>query len=119
MLDYVFAFLVGGAICAVGQILIDKTSLTPARVLVTFVVAGVALTAVGLYDPLVRLAGAGATVPIVGFGYQLARGVREAVADKGLLGALTGGLSATAAGVTAAIVFGALMAVIAKPKDKS
>ena len=113
------AFLVGGAICAVGQLLLDKTKLTPARILVLFVVSGVALTAVGIYDRVVSFAGTGATVPIVGFGYALAKGVREAVAADGVLGVLTGGLTATAAGVAAAVVLGFLIALIARPRDKS
>ena len=112
------AFLVGGGLCVIGQLLIDLTHMTPARILVSFVTAGVALTAVGLYEPLVTFAGAGATVPLLGFGYVLATGVREAVAQEGLLGALTGGLSATAAGITAALVFGLLTAALFKPKDK-
>lgn len=119
MLKLLWVFLVGGAICAVGQILLDKTKLTPARVLVLFVVSGVVLTAVGVYDCVVDFAGAGATVPIVGFGYALAKGVREAVAAKGFLGAFTGGLTATAAGVTAAVFLGYLIALVAKPGDKS
>ena len=119
MLKLLWVFLVGGAICAVGQILLDKTKLTPARVIVLFVVSGVVLTAVGVYDCVVDFAGAGATVPIVGFGYALAKGVREAVAAKGFLGAITGGLTATAAGVTAAVFLGYLIALVAKPGDKS
>lgn len=118
-LDYLWVFLVGGAICAVGQILLDKTKLTPARILVLFVVVGVVLTAVGLYDEIADFAGAGATVPIVGFGYALAKGVREAVAVDGFLGAITGGLKATAAGVTAAVFLGYIIALVAKPGDKS
>ncbi len=110
--------MVGGAICLVGQVLIDYTALTPARILVSFVVLGVALTAVGIYEPLVELAGCGATVPLTGFGYSLAKGVEKAVGEYGLLGALTGGLTATAGGITAAMVFGLLAAVISKPKAK-
>lgn len=113
------AFLVGGAICAVGQVFIDKTKLTPARVLTGYVVAGVLLSALGLYQPLVDFAGAGATVPLTGFGHLLATGVKEAVAQKGILGALTGGLTAAAAGITAAMVFGLLVALLFKPGDKS
>lgn len=113
------AFLVGGGICVIGQLLIDLTGMTPARILVSFVTAGVALTAVGLYEPLVDFAGAGATVPLLGFGYVLANGVREAVAQDGLLGALTGGLSATAGGITAAIVLGFLCALLSRPKSKA
>lgn len=119
MFKLVWVFLVGGAICAIGQILLDRTKLSPARVLVLFVVVGTALTAVGLYDSIVEFAGAGATVPIVGFGYALAKGVREAVAAKGFLGAITGGLTATSAGVTAAVFLGYLIALVAKPDEKS
>lgn len=117
-MEYLKAFIVGGLICMIGQILIDKTKLTPARILVGFVVSGVILSALGFYEPLVEFAGAGATVPLSGFGHTLAKGVRSAVADKGLLGAFTGGLSATAGGITAAIVFGFIIAVFFKPKDK-
>ncbi|MBQ6878097.1 MAG: stage V sporulation protein AE [Oscillospiraceae bacterium] len=117
-MEYIKAFVIGGIICAIGQIFIDKTKLTPARILVGFVVSGVILSALGLYEPLVEFAGAGATVPLSGFGHTLAKGVRSAVADKGLLGAFTGGLSAAAGGITAAIVFGFLIAVFFKPKDK-
>ena len=113
------AFFVGGAICAVCQIFIDKTKVTPARILVSLVVLGVALTAIGVYRPLVEFAGAGATVPLLGFGYLLAGGVQEAVAEQGLLGALSGGLTAAAVGVTATIVFSYLVSLIAKSKDKS
>lgn len=113
------AFLVGGLICVVGQLLVDLTKLTPARILVTFVVAGVVLTAVGVYEPLVEWAGAGATIPLTGFGYSLANGVKEAVAAKGSLGALSGGIEGTAAGITAAVVFGFLAALFSKSGDKS
>lgn len=113
------AFFVGGCLCVVGQLLIDLTGMTPARILVSFVTAGVVLTAVGLYAPLVEWAGAGATVPLLGFGYVLADGVKEAVAQDGLLGALTGGLSATAGGISAAIVFGFLCALLSRPKSKA
>ena len=113
------AFLVGGIFCAVGQILIDKTKLTPARILVGYVVTGVLLSALGLYQPIVDFAGAGATVPLTGFGHLLATGVQKAVAEKGLLGALTGGLTAAAAGITAAMIFGLLVALIFNPGDKS
>ena len=119
ILDLLKAFLVGGAICIVGQLLIDYTKLTPARILVAFVVAGVVLGAVGLSAPLVQWAGAGATVPLTGFGYLLAQGVQEAVAKSGLFGALTGGLAASAAGIAAAIFFGFLIALIFKPGDKN
>ena len=116
--DYLKAFLVGGVICAIGQILIDKTNLTPARILTIYVVAGVILGGIGLYEPLVEWAGAGATVPLTGFGNTLAKGVRRAVDAKGFLGAFTGGLSATAAGICAAIFFGFLVAVLFKPREK-
>lgn len=118
-MEYLKAFVVGGLICVVGQILIDKTKLTPARILVLFVTLGVALTAVGLYDPLVEFAGAGATVPIVGFGYTMAKGTMEFVKRDGLMGVLTGGISAGAAGIAAAVFFGYLAALISKPGDKS
>ena len=113
------AFLVGGAFCVVGQVLVDLTKLTPARILVCYVVAGVLLTALGVYDPLVQFAGAGATVPLTGFGYTLAMGVREAIARDGAFGMLTGGLTATAGGVTAAVVLSLLAALFARSKDKS
>ncbi len=113
------AFLIGGSICLIGQILIDYTKLTPARILVSFVVAGVFLSAVGVYGPLVEFAGAGATVPLTGFGHVLAEGVKEAVNQKGLLGALFGGLSAAATGISAAIVFGFISALIFKSGDKT
>lgn len=114
----IWAFVVGGFICLIGQILIDYTKLTPARILVGYVVAGVALTAVGVYGPLVKFAGAGATVPLTGFGYSLAVGVREAVRQYGLIGALTGGITATAGGISAAILFGFIMSLIFKSGDK-
>ncbi len=117
-MDFLKAFLVGGAICAVGQVLIDYTKLTPARILVSFVVAGVVLGALGWYQPLVDFAGAGASVPLTGFGNLLAKGVREAVGKDGLLGVLTGGLTATAGGITAAMIFGLIVALIFRPKDK-
>ena len=117
-MEYLNAFLCGGVLCAVGQILIDKTKLTPARILTGYVVAGVILSAVGLYQPIADWGGAGATVPLTGFGHALAKGVREAVAQKGWLGVLTGGLTATAGGITAAVVFGVVMAAIFKPGDK-
>ena len=118
-MEYVKAFLVGGAICAVGQLLLDKTRITPARILVCFVVLGVILGGTGVYEPLVEFAGAGATVPLTGFGYNLARGVREAVREEGWLGVLTGGMKAAAGGISAAVVFGFLAALLFKPKDKS
>ncbi len=117
-MEYLKAFVVGGLICVIGQILIDKTKLTPARILVGFVVFGVIISALGFYEPLVEFAGAGATVPLSGFGHTLAKGVRSAVAEKGILGAFTGGLSATSGGITAAIVFGFIIALLFKPKDK-
>lgn len=113
------AFLVGGLFCAIGQVLIDYTKLTPARILVSYVVAGVVLGGLGWYAPLIEFAGAGASVPLTGFGYLLSKGVKLAVHEQGLLGAITGGLTATAAGITAAIVCGFVIALIAKPKDKS
>ena len=118
-MDYLKAFLIGGCFCLIGQILIDKTTLTPARILVGYVVAGVILGAVGLYQPLVDFAGAGASVPLTGFGATLAKGVKEAVTEKGALGILTGGLKATAGGITAAIIFGLLAGILFNPKDKS
>ncbi len=118
-MDYLKAFLIGGAICLVGQILIDKTKLTPARILVSYVVAGVILGAVGVYGPFAEFAGAGAAVPLTGFGNTLAKGVREAVDQQGLLGIFTGGLKATAGGITAAIAAGLLAALLFRPKDKS
>jgi len=118
-MDYLWVFLIGGAICAVGQVLLDLTKLTPARVLVLFVVLGVVLTGAGVYGPLVKFAGSGATVPITGFGYALAEGVKKAIAEKGLLGAFTGGVTGTAAGIAAAVFFGYVFALIAKPGDKS
>ena len=117
-MQYLHAFLCGGVLCAIGQLLIDKTQLTPARILTGYVVAGVLLQAVGVYQYAVDWGGAGATVPLTGFGYCLAKGVAKAVAEKGILGALTGGLTATAGGIAAAVFFGVLMAVIFKPKDK-
>ena len=116
-MDYLKAFLIGGAICVVGQILIDRTKLTPARILVCYVVLGVMLGGTGVYEKLVDFAGAGATVTLTGFGITLAKGVREAV--QGVLGALTGGLKATAGGITAAVFFGFLAALVCNPKDKS
>lgn len=118
-MEYLKAFLIGGAICMIGQILIDKTKLTPARILVCYVMLGVVLGGAGVYEKLVDFAGAGATVPLTGFGYNLSKGVREAVQEDGLLGALTGGLKAASGGITAAMVFGFLAALIFNPKDKS
>ena len=117
-MDYLWCFLCGGLLCAVGQVLIDLTKLTPARILSGYVVAGVILQAVGVYQPLVDWAGAGATVPLTGFGYSLARGVAKAVEEKGLLGVLAGGLTATAGGIAAAVVFALIMALVCKPKEK-
>ena len=116
--EYGKAFVVGGLICLVGQILIDKTKLTPARILVLFVTLGVALTAVGLYGPLVDFAGAGATVPLTGFGYTMAKGVVKAIQEQGILGILTGGVTAAAAGVASAVFFGYIAALLSKPNDK-
>lgn len=113
------AFLCGGVLCLIGQILIDKTSLTPAKILTLYVVSGVVLGAVGLYDPIVRWGGSGATVPLTGFGYALAREVYAAVARDGLLGAMTGGITAAAGGITAAIFFGWLVALVFSPKERS
>ena len=118
-MDYLKAFLVGGVLCLVGQILIDKTKLSPARILVGYVVCGVLLGAVGVYEPLAEFAGAGATVPLTGFGYTLAKGVKKAVTEDGLLGIFGGGLKATACGITAAIIAGLLVSLIFKPRDKS
>ena len=119
LMDYGKAFLVGGAFCILAQLLIDRTKLTPARILVAYVTAGVLLGAVGLYKPLVDFAGAGATTPLTGFGYLKADGVRKAVDEKGLLGALTGGLTASSGGITAALVFGLLASLLFKSKPKS
>lgn len=118
-MDYVKAFLIGGLFCLIGQILIDKTKLTPARILVSYVVAGVFLSGIGLYESVAEFAGAGATVPLTGFGHALAKGVREAVNEKGFLGILTGGLKATAGGITAAVISGLIVSLIFKAKDKS
>ncbi len=117
--EYVKVFVVGGIFCVIGQILIDKTNFTPGRILVSFVTAGVILSAVGLYQPLVDFAGAGATVPLTGFGHSLAEGVRKGVQEKGLLGALTGGITQTAGGIAAAIIFGYVSALLAKPRAKT
>ncbi len=118
-MEYLKAFLVGGLLCLIGQILIDYTKLTPARILVSYVVAGVFLGAVGLYEPLAEFAGAGATVPLTGFGFNISKGVREAVDQDGFLGILTGGLKSTAGGITAAVVSGLIASFLFKPKDKS
>ncbi len=113
------AFLIGGAFCVIAQILIDKTNLTPARILVVYVVAGVVLGAVGLYKPLVDFAGAGATVPLTGFGFLISKGVRQAVEEQGLLGALTGALTTTAGGISAALIFGYLVCLCFRGKPKT
>lgn len=118
-MDFLKAFIVGGLLCVIGQILIDKTSLTPARILVSYVVMGVVLSAVGLYQPLADFAGAGASVPLTGFGHTLAKGVKEAIDEKGFLGIFTGGLKATAGGITAAIVGGLIASLLFKAKDKT
>lgn len=118
-MEYIKAFLVGGVFCLIGQILIDKTKLTPARILVSYVVIGVLLGAIGVYQPIVEFAGAGATVPLTGFGNNLAKGVKEAVQQDGFLGIFTGGLKAAAGGITAAILSGLLASLIFKDKDKS
>lgn len=117
-MEYLYAFLVGGALCVIGQILIDKTKLTPARILVIYVTAGTILTCLGLYEPLVKIGGAGATIPLTGFGYTLGKGVMKGIAEHGLLGAFTGGVTAAAAGIAAAIFFGFLIALIFNPKEK-
>lgn len=117
-LMYVKAFAVGGALCAIGELLVLRTKLTPARILVCYILAGVVLSAVGLYGPLAEFAGAGATVPLTGFGHALAQGVKHAVEESGLIGAFTGGLSATAGGIAAAVLFGTLAAFLFKPHAK-
>jgi len=118
-MDYLKAFFIGGILCLIGQILIDKTKLTPARILVSYVVIGVFLGAIGVYGPLADFAGAGATVPLTGFGYSLAKGVKEAVQQEGFLGVLTGGLKSTAGGIAAAVTAGLIVSLIFKAKDKS
>jgi stage V sporulation protein AE len=117
-MEYLNAFLCGGILCAIGQILIDRTQLTPARILTGYVVAGVLLSGLGLYQPIADWGGAGATVPLTGFGHSLAKGVKKAIGEKGWLGVLTGGLSATAGGITAAVVFAVVMALFFKPGSK-
>ena len=119
IMEYLRAFVTGGILCVIGQILIDKTKLAPARILVIYVVAGVVLTALGLYEPIVKFGGAGATVPLTGFGYSLANGVLKAVREHGFLGVFMGGVTATSAGIAAAVFFGYLIALIFKPGDKS
>lgn len=118
-MQYLKAFLLGGFLCVIGQILIDKTKLTPARILTGYVVAGVILGALNLYQPLIDWGGAGASVPLTGFGNTLAKGVRQSVQEQGLLGAFTGGLKAAAGGISAAVLFGLLAALIFRPRDKS
>ena len=117
-MEYINAFWVGGALCVLAQILIDRTKLTPARILVGYVTAGVILTAAGVYEPIVKFAGCGATVPLTGFGYSIAKGIEEGVRQYGLLGALTGGITATAAGIAAALIFGYLAALLFKSRPK-
>ncbi len=117
-MDYLKAFITGGLICVIGQILIDKTNITSARILVSFVTAGVILTALGIYEPIVKFGGAGATVPLPGFGYTLAKGAIKGVKESGILGAFTGGVKATAGGITAAVVFGYIIAILFDPKAK-
>lgn len=119
LLTYLRAFFVGGILCVIAQILIDRTKLTPARILVAYVVAGVILGGIGIYKPIVDFGGAGATVPLTGFGYLIAKGVKEAVGEQGLLGALTGGLRAAAGGIAAALVFGYLACLISRGKPKN
>lgn len=118
LLDCAKAFAVGGAFCLLGQVLIDYTKLTPARILVAYVTSGVLLTAIGVYEPLVELAGAGATVPLTGFGYTLAKGVEKGIEQYGVMGILTGGLTATAAGIATAVVMGYIVSLFAKAKSK-
>ena len=118
-MDYLKAFLVGGVLCLIGQVLIDKTKLSPARILVGYVVCGVLLGALEIYEPLVDFAGAGASVPLTGFGYTLARGVKKVVTEDGFLGIFGGGLKATACGITAAIIAGLVVSLIFKPRDKA
>lgn len=118
LIEYLKVFAVGGALCAIGQMLIDKTKLTPARILTVYVVSGLILEAAGLYSPLVKWAGAGATVPLTGFGSTLAMGVEKAVSERGVLGAFTGGFTAAAAGICAAVFFGIIVALLFKPGEK-
>ena len=117
-MEYLKAFVVGGILCVIGQLLIDKTKLTPARILTGYVVTGVFLSAIGIYQPLADWAGAGATVPLTGFGHLLAKGVKKAVEEQGVLGAFSGGITAAAGGITAAIFFGFVVALVAKAKPK-
>lgn len=117
-MNYLWAFIIGGLFCAIGQVLVDYTKLTPARILVGYVVAGVIISAVGLYQPIIDFAGSGATVPLTGFGHLLAKGVREAVNEKGFIGVFTGGITRASGGITAAIVFGLVASAIFKQRDK-
>mgnify|MGYP002520006295 CR=1 FL=1 len=119
IIEYIKAFVFGGLLCVIAQILLDKTKLTPARILVSYVVIGVLLGGIGIYEPLVKFAGAGATVPLTGFGYNLAKGVKEAINENGFIGVFTGGLKATAGGITAAIIAGIVVSLIFKPRDKN
>ncbi|OOB79471.1 MAG: stage V sporulation protein AE [Epulopiscium sp. Nuni2H_MBin003] len=119
VLDYIKAFVVGGGICVIGQILLDRTKLTNGRIMVVFLVSGAILAAFGLYEPIVEFAGAGATVPICGFGYALVKGVIDEVSTEGLFGIMSGGLKATSSGIAAAIVFGYIAALLSNPKSKS
>ena len=118
IMEYVWAFVIGGLFCAVGEVLIDYTKLTPARILTAYVVAGVVLGALGWYQPLVDFAGAGASVPLTGFGFAMVKGVKEAIAEKGALGILTGPLTASSAGITAAVLCGLIASFVARPKEK-
>lgn len=118
LLQYGKAFLIGGLLCVIGQVLIDRTKLTPARILTSYVVAGVILGAIGIYEPLANFAGAGASVPLTGFGYLISKGVRRAVAEKGLIGAFSGGISSAAGGICAAVFFALLAALLFRPREK-
>ncbi len=118
-MDYIKAFVIGGGLCLIGQLLIDLTGLTPAKILVSYVVAGVILGAIGIYQPFIDFAGAGASIPLTGFGNTLAKGVREAVSENGFIGIFTGGLKSTAGGITAAIIAGMIVSFVFKPKDKA
>lgn len=118
LLQYGKAFLIGGLLCVIGQVLIDRTKLTPARILTSYVVAGVILGAIGIYEPFANFAGAGASVPLTGFGYLISRGVRRAVAEKGLIGAFSGGISSAAGGICAAVFFALLAALLFRPREK-
>lgn len=118
-MNYLYAFIIGGLFCVIGQILIDKTKLTPARILVSYVVIGVILGGIGIYKRLVDVAGAGATVPLTGFGYTLAKGVKDAIDESGFIGIITGGLKATAGGIAVAVFVGLLVSLLFKAKDKS